>query len=705
MTRRVIPGGLRKHAGALIMVVLAAALGLWLWLDRDHVTSGERKMRENNVFPVWRKEELAEITIVHEGETIVLARDGEAWRMKSPRVERADQAAVDRLLTTLEFATIARRASEGTALGLAAPRASGSVRMGGLVVTYALGDPSPRPEHSSYLRVAGEPNVVVGKELADALLASSDVYRDRAVVPYLATELARFEVAHAGGGFALERLDDQSFRVAGAGLLAARAAVDRMWAALAEMRAEAFPKDADVDRLTANPTLTLTLTPKDARKPAAEIVIGDACPGLPADVVVLRKTPTRIVACAPRDIVAALRADASTLLELHPFTLRMDEVEEVRLEYLAADAGGGAPAAIEIARKGKGFHQRAPSDRDLTPEEAEAGTELITRLTTAEADHVTRGAGPFTAIARARVHAGEHDQLVEIGGPDAKGRAVLRRVLDDARLEIGPALVRMLLPRETTLRPQAIVTSETRRATRVILRCGVDQDLVDSGAGFRFVSPKDQAADGSILQLVDAILRGRVDPWVSDVDDGTFGFTKDSCHVVLAFEDGKAPVTVWFGAQGEGGVYGRVDTRAGVFVAPLALRELAGRIYVSRAALRAEPSQIEHVRVTFEGRPVVREATALRDAVAALYADRVACLGKSCVLAGGAPFDLVIELALVGSGATRRITCWPSPTERLCTVSGVDATFALAASRLAPFVPPPSADGGPLFIARDAGPR
>jgi hypothetical protein len=704
----VIAAGVRKHAATLIMVVLAAVLGLWLWLDKDQITSGERKMRDNDVFPVWRKEELAEITIAHEAETIVLQRAADGWRMKSPRAERADPAAVDRLLTTLEFATIARRASEGTSLGLEHPRASGSLRMGGLVVTFALGGPSPRPEGTSYFRVGEGPPMAVGKELAEALLASSDVYRDRAVVPYLATELARFEVAHPAGGFVLERLDERSFKQRDAGVLAARGAVDRVWAALAEMRAEAFPKDADVDRLTAHPTLTLTMTPKDGKLPPAEIVLGEACPGHPNDIVVLRKAPTRIAACAPKDVATALLVSGPALLERHPFTLRMDEAEELRLERLggAADGGNGAPAAIEIARKGTGFHQREPADRDLSPEEAEAATEILTRITSAEAESVTRGGGPFTAIARARIHSGDHDQLVEVGAPDDKGRVVLRRALDDARLDAGPVLSRLLVPRETTLRPHTIAALDPRRATRVILRCGTDQELIDRGEGFRFVMPVGFEADGAIAQLVDAILRGRVDLWNSDVDDGTFGFTRDGCHVVLAFEDGNAPLTVWFGAEGEGGVYGRVDTRSGVFVAPKALREMAGRLYVNRGALRAEASRIERVRATFEGRPLVREASALRDAVASLFADRVVSIGRTSLTAP----DLVIDVALAEGGPTRRIACRPGaePAEHVCTTTGVEATFALANARLSLFLDTPAdagADGGPLVIARDGGAR
>ena len=533
---------------------------------------------------------------------------------------------------------------------------------------------------------------------SDALLASSDVYRDRAVVPYLATELARFQVAHADGGFTLVRLDDRSFVIEGANVLASRTALERMWNALAEMRAEAFPEDADVDRLTARPVLTLILTPKDGQPPA-EIVIGEACPAHPADVVVLRKTPTRIAACAPKDIVSALRVAGPALVEKHAFTWRMDEIEELRLERLDGADAGAAPVAIEIARKAATFHERAPADRDLSPEEAEAATELLTRLTTAEVETVTAGKGsaPFTAIARARLHSGEHDQIVEVGAIDPRGHAVVRRVLDDARLDASPVLVRLLLPRETSLRTHAIVEAETRRPTRIVLRCGVDQELVDRGEGFRLVSPKGFDADSGIVQLVDAILRGRVDPWISDVDDGTFGFEPDGCHVVIAFEDGNAPLTVWFGAPGEGGVYARVDTRSGVFVAPQALRELAGRIYVSRGSLRTEPSRIERVRATFEGQPVLREATMLRDAVAMLYADRVVALGTKA--AGGSP-DLVIEVAVAEGGPARRIACRTGAAdgalaEALCTVTGVDATFGLTASRLAPLLP----------IARDGGAR
>lgn len=693
---------MKRHAATLVLVVCAVMLGVWLWLDRDRASEGERKRRENSAFVTWRREEITQLTIVHEGETIVLSRDphaGErltqgkegAWRMTSPREERADPVAVERLVATLELAPVLRKASEGAALGLDAPRATGAVRMGSLDVPFVLGAVSPRPEGSSYFRVGSEAPVVVSKEVADALLESSDVYRDRAVVPYLATELRRFEAKRPGGGFTLERLDERSFRVAESGVLASRSAVERVWAALAEMRAEAFPRDADVERLTKVPVVTLVLTPKDAAKPPAELVIGAACPGHPADVIVLRKAPTRVAACAPKDVVTALVADAAALAESRVFTTRMDEIEELRLERTGAgaDAGSGAPAALELARKGTGFHQRAPVDRDLSSGEADAATELLTRLASSEAVSVTRGGDAFTPVARARVRSGEHEESVDVGAVGPDGRAALRRVIDDARLEVDAAVVRRLLPRETSLRPRDVIEGERRRVTRVLLRCGVEQELVDRGEGLRLVTPAGYETDGAIVQLVDGIVRGHIDAWVADADDGRFGLSPDGCRVVLAFEGGNAPVTLSFGAEGEGGVYARAEPRSGVMVVPKALRELAGRIYVSRGALRIDAARIESVRVTAGGKPVAaRDPRALAGAVAALSADRVVSLKRAV----GAP-DLVLDVALAEGGPARRIACRPaSAAERHCTVDGVNATFAVAEARLSPFLP-----------ARDAG--
>ncbi|MBX3215115.1 MAG: DUF4340 domain-containing protein [Labilithrix sp.] len=750
---------MKRHATTVVLLLLAVALGVWLWLGRDEVTEGERQRRENNVFSAWRREDVSRLEIAHEGETIVLERDAKGdqpWRMTSPRQERVDQAAAERLMTTLEFAVVVRKVGEGAGagesatLGFDAPRATGAVTMGPLVFRFTLGGPSPRPEGSGYLRVDDGPPFVASRELADALLAPSDTYRDRTVVPYLSLELARFEVKHPGGGFAVARRDGRTFDVEGLGISASRAALDKVWGALAEMRAEAFPKDADADRLTASPTLTIAMSPKEAGKPPGELVVGEACPGHPNDVVVLRTKPTRVAACAPRGAIDALLAIVpAALVDKKPFSFRHDEIEELRLESLGDRPGGAgaAPRAIEVARRGTGFHQREPEDRELTAEEADAVSELLSLIELGAADGVERGGGArFDAIARARVRAGDYEETVEIGAlprpagpggplaspssgpggallpaPGAGARdggaplasVTLRRVRDDARLKVTPALARRLVPRATTTRPRAIL-GETRRVMRVVLRCGTSQELVDSGAGLKLVEPSGYETDGSIVQLVDGLVRGKALAWVADADDGSFGLDGPAappgpCRVVLAFADANAPATVRFGAEGEGGVYGEVDGRPGVFVASGALHELTKRIYVSHAALRVPPEQIESVKVTSGGRPApARDPAALRDAVGGLFVDRVVALGSSDV----GPVDVDVQIAVTEGGPPKRVVCAaPRPTStgvwRRCATPAVKATFdvrsalvdALLASGPAP------AGGAREAGASDAGPR
>jgi len=739
----------KQHATTIVLLLVAVVVGVWVWLDRDKVTEGERSRRENNVFTAWRREEVSRLEIAHEGETLVLERDAKGdkpWRMTSPRTERVDQAAAERLMTTLEFATVVRKVADPSGkvndadkvlLGFEAPRAVGSVTMGTLVFHFTLGGPSPRPEGSGYLRVGDGAPFVASKELTDALLAHSDTYRDRTVVPYLSLELASFEVKHPGGGFVVQRRDERSFTIQGLGIGASRSALDKVWGALAEMRAEAFPKDADAERLTANPVLTILMTPKEAGKAAGELVVGEACPGHPDDVVVLRKQPTRVAACAPKGAIDALLAiEPLMLVDKKPFSFRHDEIEELRLESLvggALDAGktsgdaGVAPRVIEVARRGTGFHQREPEDRELTTEEADAVSELLSLVELGAADEVRPGSegGPFTPIARARVRAGDHDEVVEIGpfaslgealrrgsaidGAGARAGVVLRRVRDDARLVVAPEIARRLVPRATTTRPRTLL-DETRRVERVVLRCGTAQELVDEGSGLKLVEPTGYETDGSIVQLVDGLVRGKVLAWVADADDGSFGLgphdtpgdASGPCRVVLAFADRKAPATVRFGAEGEGGIYGTIDGRPEVFVAPLALHELAKRIYVSHATLRVSLEKSESVKVIARGKPVpARDPAVLREAASGLFADHVVSLGGSDV----GPVDVEIQIALAEGGPPKRVLCGaplttPTGRWRRCSTPAVKAVFEVRSGLVEPFLAPPGAPGA----ARSAHP-
>jgi hypothetical protein len=240
-----------------------------------------------------------------------------------------------------------------------------------------------------------------------------------------------------------------------------------------------------------------------------------------------------------------------------------------------------------------------------------------------------------------------------------------------------------------------MLLGDGRRVQRVLLHCGASQELVDEGSGLKLVEPKGYETDGSIVQLVDGLVRGKVLAWVSDVDDGSFGIESspgEACRVALFFADGGEPTRIRFGAEGEGGVYGTVGSRSEVFVAPNVLRELAARIYVSHAALRVDPAVIEQVKVTQHGKSVtMRDAAALRDAAGALYADHAVSIGGTSV----GPVDVEIAIALAEGGPPKRIACGAETSSatghwRRCAADDVKAVFAVRPALVDAFLASPS---------------
>jgi hypothetical protein len=195
------------------------------------------------------------------------------------------------------------------------------------------------------------------------------------------------------------------------------------------------------------------------------------------------------------------------------------------------------------------------------------------------------------------------------------------------------------------------------------------------------VDPKGYETDGSIGQLVDGIVRGKVLAWVADADDGSFGLDpaspNDGCSVGLYFAGQSEPIMVRLGGEGEGGVYGIVSGHPEVFVAPIVLRELAKRLYVSQASLRVDPARLESVKVVHKGQPVTAASPAeLREAAGALYPDRAVALGAP----GVGAVDVEITMALAEGGPPKRVACGVEYTTatgrwRRCAASDVKATF------------------------------
>ena len=705
----------RAAVTPIALVVLAGGTAAYAYLvDRGTISDADRAARRSDVFPSFRVDEVKRIELDHGAEATVLEREPEAgangapvWTMTSPRHETADGAAVDQLLRELELASRLRDVDPSEAAGVDAPRVRGSITVGPLDYRFALGADAPRPEGAAYMKLDGEGTFVVGRSLKVQLLRTADAYRDHTVIPYGEADLASVEVRDAAGGFALER-HGTTFRIADSGLRASRTAVERLFAALADARADSFPDDARADAATTPPAFTVRLAPRgDGRKPV-ELRVGGRCPGEGEDVAVVRTAPTRVSACVARAILDALQSVRTTLVDESPLYAHADEIEELRLERL----GGGAGARVEIARRGTGWHERAPEDRDLGADETESANALAHALAAARGTgaHRARADQPFAAAVRATVvrTGGGITEVVELATPGPDGSVLARRVDDGAVLRLTADVARRFAPHPVALRPRGIWRPPFDPGAVVAIddTCGpVPEHLLLDDRVWKLRSPAGFAADPlSAADLAGAMVRAKADAWIDEKDDGTFGFGKPgACSVTLGLESagdaGPARrATLLFGADADGGTYARTQDDPAVFVAPKVLRELVAHPAIDRGRFRLDLGSLTSVTLL---RGSARrtlghdsENDKLASAIGGLYALSALHPGAPAAAEGFDRPTLEIDASAGpdAAAATPTRIVVGAPT----VVDGVDAYFARTSDVNATFAVPHNAVGAIL---------
>jgi hypothetical protein len=698
-------------ATPVALVVLAAGAAAYAYLvDRGTVSDVERAARRSDVFPSFRVDDVTRIELEHGAESLVLERGGDAaggalWSMTSPRGERADAAAVDVLLRDLEMARRLRDVDPKDAPGLDAPRVRGRVRVGALEYRFVLGDDAPVPDGAAYMRVDGEGTFVVDRVLKVQLLRGADAYRDRTLVPYGASAIARLEVRAASGeAVALER-QGGTFRVGGTGLRASRDAVDRLMMALADARAESFLDDAAADREVAAPAFRVTVDPRDASG-RVELLVGGACPAEEGGVVVVRRAPARRSACAPKLLRDALRAVAAGApVDASPFFAHADEMEELRLEPVGREG-----PRVDVARRGSGWRVRAPEERDLAGDEGDSVSALALSLAQARGAEPHKATGEDRFEARARVTVvrtgGGATEVVEVGAAAADGSVMVRRADDGAVVRLPRATARRFVPHPVALRGRSPWRAPFDAAAVVAIddTCTPAPHRLElHDRAWTMRAPVGQAVDAPwLVDLTGALARANADAWIAEADDGAFGFADPgACDVTLtldaaAADGGPRRVAIAFGAAGDGGFYARAQDDAAVFVAPASLRAMLGHPALDRSRLRVDlaPDAMVTLSHGIERRtlgPAIADGDRLAGAVSSLHAQ--------CALHAGAAgrdegFDrptLEIAAASPGEGGTpleTRIvigarTQVDGAEAYFARVSGVDATFAVPGSAVA----------------------
>jgi hypothetical protein len=712
----------RSTVTSIALVVLAAATAAYAYLvDRGTVSDSDRAGRRTDVFPSFRVAEVTRVEIAHDSEpSLVLERDADAggassWTMTSPRHERADSAAVDMLLRELELATRLREVGANDAAGLDAPRAWGKVQVGKLEYRFALGGDAPRPEGAAYMRIDGEGTFVVARSLKVQLLRGADAYRDRTLLAYGASGMARVEVRAAsepgrdpGTSFTLER-EGATFRVAGKGLRASRAAADRLMAALANGRAESFVDDAAADRSTASPVFTIVVTPRDAAKERVELRIGGECPGQPEDVVIVRTTPARVSACTARALVEALGTTGTALVDTSPFYAHADEIEDLRLEPVGAPLPG-AGTRVEAARRGMGWHERAPEDRELTSDETDSANSLALALAQSRGTDVHHAGADDHFEPRARVTVmrtgGGASEVVELSATGSDGTALVRRADDGALLRVTRAVARRFAPHPVALRARSLWQAPFDAGSVVAVEdtCGpTAQRLELRDHTWVMRSPAGLPADAvSVADLVGTLAHAKAEAWLTEADDGGFGFEgPGACTVTLTLDAtassadaGARRVSITFGAAGDGGFYARTLDEPAVFVGSPGLREVLSHPAIDRARFHLDPGGRAAVVVVHDGIRHVVSADAGDDklaiAMAGLYAQSALHAGPAAPDEGmGRPVLEITATTRSDGGALSEMhiavgaeTEVDGAAAYFARAAGVDATFAVPKARV-----------------------
>jgi hypothetical protein len=704
------------RAQALNLILGLAALGTMaaVVLTRERPTTGELEQRAQNLLPVFRRDQLTKVAL--DGESagrFVLTREqgSDDWSLDGNPPEPADGAVVDRLVGGLELATPIRRADEGdpSAFGLDRPEVSLELEMGALRYRLLLGKESPTPQGSRYAAVEDASGrraaFVISKETAALLATTRDDFRRRDLLGVGMQGIARLTLERGG-----ERLElvaaPIGFKLGGKER-ASRDALEPVFAALARLEARRFLPLAEAERARgAGAEVVVRVTPRDTAEGERLVELGGACPAHAGETLALVRKPRAFAACVASEVISPLKVDAASLADPSPFLSRADEVERLSIER--------GDKRLTLERRGTAFLLRAPTEAQV---ELDAGNARIAALLRAPAklvkapDLAALGLAPPRG--RAVVATLGHDnapveESVEIGNVTPEGTLYVRRTDDGAVLALDRDAARAYAVDGTLLRSRKLLDFAISSATELELS-RPERQLLRRDGEFRLLSPAGFTHDAGLL--TDALLAlGSLsaERWVADADDGSFGLGSPRLTARVAFggDGGTTAARLDVGRATPGGYFAALADTPGVFVIERAAADKLSQLLVDRSAFVSDVKALARCAVRSNGRVfelerrgeqlVPARGSALDPGVAAELAEVLETLRPEVALHTGparpdeglaAP---ALELELTpssGTGEPRVIRIGAATTHddlavRYARVSGVDATFVIAASKL-----------------------
>ena len=711
--------GLLLNTGILL---LAGASTIALVATRNLASPKDSEGRAQNLLAVFHSEDVKRVELSRGAQKLAFVQAGNdggtaVFRVVEPVRELADATTVDKFLSALESARTLRPVERGPALsafGLEQPTLRIALQTAKGTYRIALGGAAPAPTGAHYVQVDagdGAPNIfVLGKAACDDLNVEFDAFRLRSLVSVNEADVKRVSITSPTWSVSLRRSTGTSFLVEGGQgpqPLADRETLKSLFFQLSRLSATQFLSASDGEAALGAERAHFVLETKDS--PVLLIFdAGGSCPGDPSQLVIVRRSPDSQSGCAPRELEATLKLQASDFLDRRPFSLHTDEVEELDI------AGGKQKFAL--MRKGSGFvlHQSTETQVEL-----EAGNQRIAALLEAQGERV-EGAKPselgldpalFTVTLRSSAarDADVVEQVVRVGNTTQAGELFVYREQDSAVLRLPHEQARafaldstLLYARKLTeFGPSSFVSAELDQH-------GVKQVLRRANQALELEQPKGFEPDGVLsADLIQALGALTAERFVADRDDGTFGFAQSALTVRFAFkkDDGtQVERQLRFGSETALGVFATLDEGGPVFILARSVQEACSALLINRANFTASSDALNDLTLEARGRSLRLERrgehfmavpssalpsdriTELLDALADLRPEAGIHTGPAAAAEGFAKPTLTLRLTPRG-GAVQTVTigagdAWHSTSVFYLRVSGIDATFVVAQSKV-----------------------
>jgi len=186
--------GLRSF---LVLVVLAAGLGGYLYYDSKKAPSDEKK--QEKVFPDVQSDKIDRITVKSEkGETTTASKQGDRWQQSQPAAVAADEAEISGITSNLASVEISRvideQATDFKQYGLDPAQIEVSFRQGGQDRKLLLGQKSPTGS-DLYARLPDKPRVFLVPSFLEATFNKSPFdLRDKTILKIDRDKVDRVEI-------------------------------------------------------------------------------------------------------------------------------------------------------------------------------------------------------------------------------------------------------------------------------------------------------------------------------------------------------------------------------------------------------------------------------------------------------------------------------------------------------------------------------